>query len=96
MAQLKTNPATPKFNRLEALKELVSAYPYQQKARRLTEAEFDELVTFIEDHADLDHGHFMMKARRWYLDKPSKPKNIYAMQELAEVCAIRARSKENK
>lgn len=81
-------------DRVQALQNLCSAYPYKQKCKKLTEAEFDELVAFIEDNSELDHGQFMMKSRRWYLDAPSKPKNLFVMQELAEVCAIRAKNSE--
>jgi hypothetical protein len=70
--------------RLEALKVKVQAYPFKRIALRLTEAEFDALVGFIEDNDHLGHLEFEYAANRMFLDKP-KHKNSMIMQELAVV-----------
>lgn len=67
------------LNRVEALKQLCGEYIYKRPAQSLTEAEFDEMVAFAEDNADLGHLEFEYAVNRWHLDDVKKPKNLSIM-----------------
>lgn len=60
----------PGLGRLERFRDLCSKnFMYQKLARKLTEAEFDDCVAFIEDNSDLDNNEFAHKLNRWKLDQ---------------------------
>lgn len=69
------------MKRLDMLQEKCKQLPYNKLAKRLTEGEFDHLVTFIEDHEELGHLEFEYQVNRMFLDK-AKPKNWAIIQEL--------------
>lgn len=78
------------MNRVEALRELCEDFNGKRIAASLTEAEFDAVVEFIEDHDHLPYIEFEQRAVRWGLDDPKKPKNIFRMQELVVSANTRA------
>lgn len=69
------------MTRIDAIKDLCERYPYQKSARRMSEAEFDQMVAFIDDHNELGHLEFEYAVNRMFLDKP-KPKSWAIVQEL--------------
>ncbi len=56
--------------RLAKFRSFCSHVIHKKQALRLSEAEFDECVAFIEDHADLSKDDFVFKVNRWKLDQP--------------------------
>ncbi len=61
-------------------------HPIQKKlARKLTEAEFDECVAFIEDHEHLDRNGFVFKVNRWKLDQPKTRNHVIMWNLLVQV-----------
>lgn len=56
-------------------------YLYSKHAKKLSEAEFDECVDFIEEHDQLSHLQFEYAVNRYKLDQV-KPKNHAIMLEL--------------
>jgi hypothetical protein len=62
--------------RVEALKSMVQGYPYRNHAQKLTEAQFDTVVAFIEDNDTLGHLEFEYKANRWLIDNKEPKKTI--------------------
>lgn len=58
---------------------------YKRLALKLSEAEFDQCVDFIEEHDHLDHLQFERKINRLFLDREHKPKNWTIIQELLMV-----------
>jgi hypothetical protein len=63
---------------------------YKRLAKKLTSAEIEVCVDFIEDHSDLDVQEFERKASTLFLDNPEKPKNTNIMIELLQVANIAA------
>lgn len=84
----KVNPVSN--DRLQAFQDRIQRLPYSKVAQRLTEAEFDEIVDFIEDHHDLNHLDFEHEVNRMHLDRP-KSKNWAIVQELLVVANTAAR-----
>ncbi len=86
-------------DRLDHFRLRVSSHVlYQRLARKLSEAEFDQCVEFIEDHAHLDYLEFEYAANRMFLDRKDKPKNWTVMQELIMVsngCRMKVRHRGN-
>lgn len=80
------------MNRLDALKSRCQQYPYRKSAARLTEAEFDMLVAFIDDHDELGHLEFEYAVNRMFLNC-SKPKNWTIIQELLTISNTAAKGK---
>jgi hypothetical protein len=78
------------MTRLEALKLKVQQYPYQKNALKLSEAEFDEMVAFLEEKDDLGHLEFEYAVNRMFLDRP-KPKHFAIVQELLSVANTAAK-----
>jgi hypothetical protein len=74
------------MTRLESLKDRVQQYPYKKSALKLTEAEFDEMVAFIEENDELGHLEFEYAVNRMFLSKKEKPKHAFIMMELLVVC----------
>lgn len=72
------------MTRIEALKLKVKQYPYEKSAKKLSEADFDRVVEFIDDNDHLGHLEFEYAVNRMFLDKP-KPKHFAIMQELLSV-----------
>lgn len=68
--------------RLEKLEQLGKHPWYGNLAKRLTEGEFDEIVSIIEDNEHLDRGGFTMMIQRLYLDQKKKPKHLTLMMDL--------------
>lgn len=58
------------MNRITALQEICSRYPYQKMAQSLSESEFDVMVQFIEDNNELNHLEFEYKVNRMFLQMP--------------------------
>lgn len=56
------------MNRLEALTDRATKYPYKKSAQRLSDAEFDLMVEFIEDNDHLGHLEFEYAANRFFLN----------------------------
>lgn len=54
---------------------------YRRLAKRIDEAEFDRIVTFIEDNDHLNHEQFEQAVNRMYLNEP-KTKHWPIVQEL--------------
>jgi hypothetical protein len=73
------------MTRLEALRDRCQRYPYQKRAQRLTEAEFDSMVAFLEDHESLDHLEFEYAVNRMFLDK-EKPQHWGIIMDLLIAC----------
>jgi hypothetical protein len=71
--------------RLEALTIRCSQLPYKKVANKLSEAEFDKMVAFLEDNDHLGHLEFEYAVNRMFLDK-DKSKNWSIIQELLCVC----------
>ena len=78
------------MKRVEALRDRAANHIlYKRLASKLSTAEFDQLVSFIEDNDELDQLAFEYKASRLFLDGP-KPKHFSVMIELLHVCNIAA------
>ncbi len=73
-------------DRLEKFKSLADHPLYKRLMRSLTEGEFDEVVEFIDDNADLNARDFEMKVNRFYMDVNPKPKNIGKMLDILIAC----------
>ena len=58
---------------------------YHKLMQRLTEAEFDGVIAFLEDHADLDRDAFTLKVNSFELDQP-KSKHHAEMTDLLLAC----------
>lgn len=84
------------MSRIQALQQISREFNGGKLAKKLTEAEFDEVVSFIEDHDQLPHLEFEYAVNRWKLDIPVRPKNLFTMHELALSANTRAhgRTKE--
>lgn len=74
------------MTRLEALQIKCKQYPYQKSAKKMTEAEFDQIIEFIEDNDYLGHLEFEYAVNRMFLNQLTKPKNWVIMTELLTVC----------
>ncbi len=83
------------MTRLDALKIKSSTLPYEKVVKRLTEAEFDLVVEFIEDHDRLGHLEFEYAINRMHLDR-KKPKHWAIIEELLAVCNTAAHGKNNR
>lgn len=71
------------MNRLSVFKEKCSTEFHCKKlALKISEAEFDLAVGFIEDNDHLGHLEFEYAVNRMFLDKPEKPKNWAVICEL--------------
>lgn len=82
------------MTRLEAFRKICTEWNGKRLADKLTEHEFDEAVAFIEDNDWLAFLDFEYAANRWYLDKPTRPKQLTAMIELVQSANTRAYRKE--
>jgi len=69
------------MNRLDALLERSSRYPYVAKFNRLTEKEYELMVMFIHENDSLPHIDYEYAVNRMFLDR-EKPKNWTIIQEL--------------
>lgn len=78
------------MTRLEALRDRCQRYPYQKNAKRLSEAEFDSMVEFLEENDHLGHLEFEYAVNRMFLDRP-KAKNFAIIQELLSVANTAAK-----
>lgn len=74
----------PINSRLIALQDRAQRYPYKKSLEKLTEAEFDLIVEFIDDHDHLGHLEFEYAVNRMFLDK-EKPKGWAVIQEILVV-----------
>jgi hypothetical protein len=74
------------MNRLEYFRLRVGEHIlYKRLALKLSEAEFDSCVAFIEDNDHLAHLEFEYAINRMFLDRKDKPKNWIIIQELLMV-----------
>ena len=84
----------PFTTRLEALLDRTKNHPiYQKLGQRLTEAEFDRIVEFIEDHDQLGHLEFEYAVNRMFLDGAPRPKNWGIIQELLTIVNTAAKGR---
>lgn len=60
----------PESPRIKALQELCVAYHYGKLASKLTSAEFDKMIEFVEDFDDLGHLEFEYAVNRMHICKP--------------------------
>jgi hypothetical protein len=77
------------MNRIEALKVKCSQYPYQARCLKMTEAEFDLMVEFLEENDGLGHLEFERAVNRMFLNKP-KPRNFVTIMEMLTVANVAA------
>jgi len=81
------------MKRFEYLKKRCSENSMFAKLEdKLSEAEFFDLIEFIENNEHLDALEFEYAANRMFLDKP-KPKNWTAIMELALIANGVAKAK---
>ena len=76
------------MTRIDGLKDrCTNHYFYSRSAKKLTEAEFDRMVQFIEDRTHLNFGEFALAAHRALLSGSlsSNQKNAIRMEELIHV-----------
>lgn len=81
--------------RIEALKELSQQLPYKTLAERISEADFDRVVEFIEDNDGLGHLDFEYAINRMHLDVNPKPKNWAIVQDLLLAANTRVHLRRN-
>lgn len=79
------------MTRLEAFKDRCQRYPYAKLAKRLSEADFDRVVAFIEDNDHLAHLEFEYAVNRMFLNDKNRTKNYTIMMELLTVCNTAAK-----
>lgn len=80
------------MSRLQALEAFCKEWHGKRLARKLTEAEFDSVVEFIEDNEHLDHLTFERRAQLWHLFSAEKtPKNLPIMIEILMSANTRAK-----
>ncbi len=79
--------------RLTALQELCTAYHYKRMAQKLSTAEFDKMIEFVEDFDDLGHLEFEYAVNRMHVCKP-RTKNWAVIEELLMACNARVHIKK--
>lgn len=78
------------MERIVALREFCSDFYGKKLALKVTEAQFDQVVAFIQDHDHLGHLEFEYAVNRMYLDKP-KPKGWTEVMEMLLSANTRAK-----
>lgn len=70
------------MKRIDALKLFCKGFHGFKLSCKISEAEFDEMIEFLEEWDHLGTIEFEHKINRWYLDNPNKPKHLFIMAEI--------------
>lgn len=84
------------MNRIDVMQDFFLQGHYQKVSKKLTEAEFDLVVAFVEENESLGHLEFEYAVNRMFLNVANKPRNWVIVTEILMALNTRAKGNERK